>query len=97
MVVVVVVAMQSSIHDTTDNAFFGGMLIMQAFAVIAAVSGLAVGAWFVWTNAPVVGGEFWPYIRVVGSIIGAIIGAKVFALIAYLAFSLIMGVIALAT
>lgn len=44
--------------------------------------GAVVSGLYVWHNAPQVGGEWWPYVRVVAAVIAAIIGGKVAALAA---------------
>jgi hypothetical protein len=43
--------------------------------------GTAVGAW-TWVNAPVVGGAWWPYVRVVVSVLAFAVGMKVTLLLA---------------
>lgn len=66
----------------------GAVMSGTGFAVIAgflfAIIGMIVGAFIVWNQAPVVGGEWWPYIRIGATAVGAIIAAKVGVLVGYI-------------
>lgn len=53
-------------------------------AIIGWLLGLGAGALYAWNNAPVAGGEFWPYIRVVVAILAGLLTAKVAALVGVL-------------
>jgi len=50
-------------------------------AIIGWLLGFGAGALYAWNNAPVAGGEFWPYIRVVVAILAGLLTAKVAALV----------------
>lgn len=62
----------------------GGIFVAQIVMILFALAGLAGGALIAWNHAPVVGGEWWPYIRAGAAILGAVIGAKIAAIIGYI-------------
>ena len=57
--------------------------------LIGGVVGLVGVGYFVWVHAPTVGGEWWPYVRAVTTLIAAIVGAKAFALVGAVLFGLL--------
>jgi len=60
------------------------VVVPWAMAIIGWLLGLGAGALYAWNNAPMVGGEFWPYIRVVVVILAGLLTAKVAALVGLL-------------
>lgn len=54
-----------------------GVLGGVALVFVMMLAGAAVGGYLVWTHAPPVGGDWWFYVRLIASVIGALIGAKV--------------------
>lgn len=76
-----------------ERAFTGGVGVAIILSVILSVVTLALGALFVWNNAPPVGGEYWFYIRIAVTIVGAVIAAKVGAIIGYIVGGIAGGVI----
>ena len=66
-------------------------IVGVALYVLSAIGGAIASAWWVWSYAPQVGGEFWPYIRAVAAIVAFVIGAKVAALIAMALLFLAVG------
>lgn len=67
-------------HNNGMAAMFGAQVITLLLALV----GFAVGAYLIYHHAPVVGGEYWPYIRIVVSIIGGVIVGKVAAIVGVL-------------
>lgn len=66
---------------TDENDGILATLAVQALVFVSALIGaIGTGLW-AWANAPVVGGDFWPYIRVGAALVGALIGAKVGAVV----------------
>lgn len=59
-------------------------VVPWAMAIIGWLLGFGAGALYAWNNAPVAGGEFWPYIRVVVAILAGLLTAKVAALVGVL-------------
>lgn len=66
-----------------DGALAGGIGLAAVLGLVLSVTGLAVGAWLTWHNVPVVGGEWWFYIRAAATVIGAVVGAKVGGIVGY--------------
>jgi len=64
-----------------SDKFMAGVIGAQVFGIIGALAGLVAGAFLVWNHAPVVGGEWWPYVHVVATAIGGVIGAKIGVLV----------------
>lgn len=60
-----------------------GTITVYAMGLIFAVVGLLYGGYYTWTHAPVVGGEWWPYIRVAATVFGAFLSMKISAIIGY--------------
>ena len=72
-------------------------VVPYLFAIIAWVIGFGGATWYAWHNAPIIGGEYWPYIRVavaviagfisahVMSVLGAIIGALLAVVVGFIA------------
>ena len=46
-------------------------------AALTAVAVAVASGWWVYLNAPPVGGEWWPYIRATVTIVAAVIGMKI--------------------
>lgn len=60
-----------------------GALTVHATGLLFAIAGLIAGLYFTWMNAPAVGGEMWPYIRVVAMVFGGFIAMKISGIIGY--------------
>lgn len=75
-----------------SDRFFGMTVALQGVAVLVGLVSAIGSGWYVWVNAPVIGGELWPYIRVVATIVGAIIGFKIGVLVVALLGLIAVGV-----
>jgi len=63
---------------------FVPVVVPWGMVIIGWLLGFGAGALYAWNNAPVAGGEFWPYIRVVVAILAGLLTAKVAALVGVL-------------
>ncbi|ELY27062.1 hypothetical protein C500_14530 [Natrialba magadii ATCC 43099] len=66
--------------DSNTGTDASAILVLIPIAIIL-VAAAAVPAWIVWSTAPPVGGEFYPYIRLATTMITAIVGAFIGAFI----------------
>jgi hypothetical protein len=75
---------------------FIGAIVAYGGILVSAIASGVTGAWLVWTRAPPVGGEWWPYIRGAAAIIGGVVGLKVGALVATVILGTVVGMVGLA-
>lgn len=73
-----------------------GAIAFLTVAGFAFVTGIGAGFW-VWQNAPPVGGEWWFYIRSVATIVSVFVGVKIGALIGWLVTVILGGALAVIT
>lgn len=59
------------------DVMFAVSVLAWILAIIGAVAGGVFAGWWVFHNAPPAGGEWWPYVRAVATIVAVILGAKV--------------------
>ena len=52
------------------------VVLTYAVSVVIGFCGLLVGGYLAWAYAPVVGGQWWPYIHAVATGVSAIVGLK---------------------
>jgi uncharacterized membrane protein len=68
---------------SAQRAIFGSVAFTIIFAVVFAVlGGVGLGYW-VWHNAPQIGGEYWWFIHKAVVILGTVFGLKVGAAVGY--------------
>lgn len=68
---------------SVEGAITGGIGLAAIFGLVFSLLGLLGAGFWVWNNAPVVGGEWWFYIRIGATVVCAIIGAKLGAIVGY--------------
>lgn len=72
-------------------------IVPWATAIVGWLFGLGAGALYAWNNAPIVGGEFWPYIRVFVAAFAGLLTAKVGAIVGLLIGTAIVVVVSIVT
>jgi hypothetical protein len=89
----------SRYNDPNDGYFVGGrsvgvigFALWAAFSVVMVFGVPTAVGYLVFTNAPVVGGAWWPYIRVVVTAIAALIALKAVVVVLTL-LSIVAGIV----
>jgi len=68
-------------------------VVPYLFAIIAWFMGFVGATWYAWHNAPIVGGEYWPYIRVGIAVVAGFISAHVLSILAAIIGALLAAVV----